>query len=84
MSATDSYTQLIELDARRRTTIRAGHHDRYRVTERSDGSLLLEPVFILTRDELILRANPDLERNMEDALRDPSQRVRRPLPTPKD
>lgn len=80
----DARIQLIEVDARRRTTLRAGHHDRYRVTEYDNGALLLEPVFVLTQDELVLRANPDLEASMEEALRDPSQRVRRPLPKPKD
>lgn len=84
MTSAKDNTQLIELDARRRTSIRLGHHDRYRVTEYSDGTLLLEPVFVLTKDELTLRANPDLERQMEEALRDPTQLVRRPLPTPKD
>lgn len=84
LTSTESPTQLIELDPRRRTTLRLGHHDRYRVTEYPDGSLLLEPAFVLTQDELILRANPELEAAMEDALRDPSKRVRRPLPQKKD
>lgn len=75
---------VIDLDARRRTTIRLGHHDRYRVTEHPDGTLLLEPLFELTQDELILRAHPKLERAMEDALHNPADRVRRPLPQVKD
>lgn len=75
---------VIELDARRRTTIRLGHHDRYRVTEYPDGSLLLEPVFVLTQDELILRANPELEARIERTMHDPSQWVKRPLPAVKD
>jgi hypothetical protein len=77
-------SQVIELDSRGRTTIRIGDHDRYRATRLADGTLILEPVFVLTQDELILRSHPDLERRIEDAMRDPTQWVRRPRPTVKD
>lgn len=80
MTTTAPNQVVIDLDSRRRTTIRLGRHDRYRVTEHPDGTLLLEPVFELTQDELILRANPDVEASIEDALRKPETRVRRPLP----
>jgi hypothetical protein len=73
-------TQLIELDARRRTTIRLGHHDRYRVQELENGTLILEPVLVLTEDELILRRNPDLEARIERSMRDPAVRTRRKRP----
>lgn len=76
--------QVIDLDARRRTTIRLGHHDRYRVTEMNDGTLLLEPVYVLTKDEIILRANPELEARIERSVRDPAVRTQRPRPVPKD
>lgn len=74
-------TQLIELDARRRTTIRLGQHDRYRVQELENGTLILEPVLILTEDELILRRNPDLEARIERSMREPAARTRRARPT---
>lgn len=77
-------SQLIELDARRRTTIRLGHHDRYRVTELPDGTLIMEPVFVLTEDEIILRAHPELEARMDRSMRDPAVRTKRGRPTPKE
>lgn len=77
-------SQLIELDNRGRTTIRIGDHDRYRATRLADGTLVLEPVYVLTQDELILRSHPDLEARIENAMRDPTQWVRRPRPTVKD
>jgi hypothetical protein len=74
-------TQLIELDGRRRTTIRPGRHNRYRVQELENGTLILEPVLVLTEDELILRQNPDLEARIERSMRDPATRTRRERPT---
>ncbi len=76
--------QLIELDSRRRTTIRLGHHHRYRVTELPDGSLLLEPVFVLTEDEIVLHAHPELKARMGRSMRDPAARTKRKRPTSKD
>jgi hypothetical protein len=80
MSATNN-TQLIELDARRRTTIRLGHHDRYRVQELENGTLILEPVLVLTEDELTLRRNPDLEARIERSMNDPAVRTKRERPS---
>lgn len=76
--------QLVELDARRRTTIRLGHHDRYRVTELPDGSLIMEPVFLLTQDEIVLKQHPELEARIARSMRDPAVRTRRARPVPKE
>lgn len=50
--------QLIELDARRRTTVRAGHHSMYVVTEEPDGTLIWRPASIITEDERALLEAP--------------------------
>jgi hypothetical protein len=84
LTATQEGLQLVELDNRRRTTIRAGHHNRYRVTELENGTLILEPVFVLTEDEIILRQHPDLEARIERSMRDPAVRTRRERPVRKD
>lgn len=73
-------TQLIELDSRRRTTIRLGRHDRYRIRELENGTLILEPVVILTEDELALRQHPDLEARIARSMRDPAARTSRARP----
>lgn len=82
--AGDPPSQLVELDSRGRTTIRLGDQGRYRATKLADGTLVLEPVIVLTQDELILRSHPELEARIEESLRDPTQWVRRPRPQTKD
>jgi hypothetical protein len=81
MPSSSPNTQLIELDGRRRTTLRLGHHDRYRVQELDNGTLILEPVVVLTEDELILRRNPELEARIERSMRDPAARTKRERPS---
>ncbi len=75
---------LIELDPRRRTTVRLGHHSRYLVTEESDGTLIWKPAVVMTEDERALLKAPWLVDNIDRALTDPSSRTRRKLPTFKD
>jgi hypothetical protein len=72
--------QLIELDGRRRLTLRLGHHDRYLVSEEPDGTLIWRPAVVLTQDELALRQAPQLMENIHRALSDPTSRTRRALP----
>lgn len=74
-------TQLIELDSRRRTTIRLGRHNRYRIRELDNGTLVLEPVVVLTEDELILRQHPELEARIARSVRDPAARTRKARPS---
>lgn len=76
--------QVISLDARRRTTITPGTHNRYRVTELKGGTLVLEPVFELTADEIILRQHPELEARIVRSMRDPAVRTTRERPQPKE
>ncbi|SDT68499.1 hypothetical protein [Actinoplanes derwentensis] len=76
--------QLIELDARRRTTLRIGTHSRYLATEHEDGTIVLEPAIVLTQHELALRSNPGLVDRIEESMRNPAARTRRGRPTPKE
>ncbi len=77
--------QLLELDPRRRTTLRMGHHSRYLVREEANGTLILEPAVVMTEDEAALLAVPGLVEQINENLRDPHTRgTRRKLPTPKD
>lgn len=75
---------LVELDPRRRTTLRLGHHDRYLAHEEPDGTLVFRPAVIMTTDEAALRGSPDLVDRMDRTLRDPSVRTRRARPTVKE
>lgn len=87
MTAASSNTPeevLVELDPRRRTTLRLGHHERYLAHEEPDGTLIFRPAVIMTTDEAALRGNPDLVDRMDRSLRDPSVRTRRARPTVKE
>lgn len=87
MTAAASYNApeiLVELDPRRRTTLRLGHHERYLAHEEPDGTLVFRPAVIMTADEAALRGNPALVDRMDRSLRDPSVRTRRARPTVKD
>lgn len=75
---------LIELDPRRRTTVRLGHHERYLAHEEPDGTLVFRPAVIITADEAVLRANPGLVDRMDRSLNDPAVRTRRGRPTLKE
>lgn len=77
-------TQLIELDPRRRLTLKLGHHDRYLVSEEPDGTLIFRPAIVLTEDELALRSAPWLMDDIDRALSDPASRTRGPRRTAKD
>ncbi len=84
MESTAEDAQLIELDSRRRTTVRTGHHSRYLVTEEDDGTLIWRPAVVLTEDELALRDAPWLVNQIDEFQRNPSKGVRRKLPPRKD
>lgn len=74
--------QLIELDSRRRTTLRLGHHSRYLVTEEPDGTLIMRPAIVLTEDEVALLQAPWLVNQIHENMSDPHARgTRRKLPT---
>ena len=67
---------LVELDNRRRVTLKIGHHDRYLVHEEPDGTLIFRPAVILTEDELAIQANPELLDRMERSMANPATRTR--------
>jgi hypothetical protein len=71
---------LIELDNRRRATVRLGRHSRYLAHEEPDGTLILKPAVVLTEAELALRSNPALVQRIEDAIARPETMVRRGRP----
>jgi hypothetical protein len=71
---------LIELDDRRRVSLgKVGRpeHRRYLVHEESDGTLVLHPAVVMTESEARLMANPELASQIEQAITEPSTRVRR-------
>jgi hypothetical protein len=73
--------QLIELDPRRRVTLRLGHHSRYLATEEPDGTVILRPAVIMTEDERALLAAPWLVEQIDKTQADPeSVGTRRKLP----
>lgn len=77
--------QLVELDPRRRTTVRLGRHSRYLVTEEADGSLIFRPAVIVTEDELALLNAPWLVEQIEKTMAEPrTTGKRRTLPVVKD
>lgn len=75
---------LIELDPRRRVTLKLGHHDRYLATELPNGTIVLKPAVVLTEDELILRSNPELLDRINSSLRNPADWTEGPRRTVKD
>jgi len=78
---------LIELDDRRRVSLgRVGRpeHKRYLVHEETDGTLVLHPAVVMTESEARLMANPELASQIEQAITDPSTRVRRGRPLRKE
>ncbi|KLN71420.1 MULTISPECIES: hypothetical protein [Rhodococcus] len=52
----------VELDSRNRISLGKvkNRAERYRIMEESDGTLILEPVDMLTRNEQIYLANPQM------------------------
>jgi hypothetical protein len=75
-------TQLIELDPRRRLTLRLGHHNRYLATEEPDGTIVLQPAVVMTADEIALLRAPWLVDQINQNLQDPhAHGTRRRLPT---
>lgn len=58
---------LIELDPRRRTTVRPGRHSKYLVHEEEDGTLIWEPAETRTVEELRLLQRPDIMTAIEKA-----------------
>ncbi len=77
--------QLIELDPRRRGTLRVGHHSRYLAHEEPDGTVILVPAVIMTADEVALLQAPWLVEQINQNLADPrAHGARRKRPTRKD
>lgn len=77
--------QLIELDSRRRVTLRLGHHSRYLAIEEPDGTIILRPAVVMTEDEIALLRAPWLVDQINQNLQDPDAHgTRRRLPTVKD
>ena len=77
--------QLVELDARRRVALgRIGNpeHDRYLVTEHTDGTLVFTPAVVMTAHEAALLRHPELVEQIEADRADPTRaarsRARRP------
>ena len=67
----ESTPQLIELDSRRRVTLRVGHHSRYLAIEEPDGTVVLRPAVIMTEDERALLAAPWLVEQIDRTMADP-------------
>ncbi len=77
-SVTDTDTDtLLEVDNRRRVTLRIGRHSRYLAHEEPDGSLVLVPAVVIPEHEQRLLARPDLLEQFEANRQDPSRLVRR-------
>jgi hypothetical protein len=76
--------QLVELDTRRRLTLRVGHHDRYLAHELEDGTIILEPAFVLTRDEMILTQHPEIAESIDRDLKNRDSWTRGPRRQPRD
>ena len=71
--------QLVELDARRRVAHeRLGNpeHDRYLVTEHTDGTLVFTPAVVMTAHEAALLRHPELVEPIEADRADPTRAVR--------
>jgi hypothetical protein len=68
----------LELDPRRRVTLKVGHHDRYLAHEEPDGTIVLRPAVVLTTDDLALRSNPDLMDRITRAMSDPAEWTKGP------
>lgn len=66
---------LIELDDRKRASLgRLGEPgQRYRVTKEPDGTLIWEPVVVMSEAEARLLANPELVERIEDNRRHPER-----------
>jgi hypothetical protein len=79
-NANTTNDQLIELDPRRRTTVRAGHHSKYLVHEEPDGTLIWRPAAVVTEDERALLAAPWLVDQIQENQQNPSARTKRKLP----
>ena len=74
---------LIELDDRRRASlgkVGRAEHRRYLAREEPDGTIILEPAVVMTETEARLLANPQLVEQLNQAIVDPSRRVRRGRP----
>ena len=68
---------LVTTDSRGRVTV--GHPDqRFRLTETSDGALILEPVMIMSSLERRFLANADLQAQIAHARAHPELAVERP------
>lgn len=74
MDAANEDDQLLELDPRRRTTLRVGRHSRYLAHEEPDGTVILRPAVILTADEAALLNTPWLVQQISENLADPHAR----------
>lgn len=67
---------LVSTDARGRASLGRPNRD-YRLTEQSDGTLILEPAVILSELERRFLDNSELQAQLEYARSHPEQRVRR-------
>jgi len=70
---------LIELDERRRASLgKIGRHSRYLVREELDGTLIFEPVAVLTEAEQRYLSNQALAAQVEDSRAHPERLQPRP------
>ena len=67
---------LVSTDARGRASLGRPNRD-YRLTEQSDGTLVLEPVAVLSELEHRFLNNTELQAQLEHARSHPERRVRR-------
>lgn len=71
--------ELVELDARRRVALgRIGNpeHNRYLVTEHSDGTLVFAPAVVMTAHEAALLRHPELVEQIKADRADPTRAIR--------
>lgn len=59
--------QLIELDPRRRTTVRAGRHSTYLATEEPDGTVVMVPAIVISEAEAELLHRPEILLAIEES-----------------
>jgi hypothetical protein len=67
---------MVELDSRNRICLTKvkNRHDRYRILEEPNGTLILTPVDLLTKDEQAYLANPELRAAVEHSQAHPEER----------
>ncbi len=68
------WTTLIELDSRKRAALgRLAHHDRYLARVEPDGTLILTPATVMTKQEADRFLDPEIVALVEEKMRHPEK-----------